>query len=535
MRNLTVVLGAALAAGALGVRPAVADLVPGGPNTPEKQLAADCYVELNVTDLDKSTITYDKKGRPTITCMDGTDCDQDGAQNGTCVFNLGTCINQGNVESCTPPSSLAKVSAKGKSKAGKIDASLNQGLEGSVCGSFVNFPVPLGKIDKKTGNPKDGKGKVTLKGTAPKGVKPKTDKDKVAFVCEYNPEPPACIPPNSIGCPNNAAGGPDQLTLVVAQTGNDLDNGWTGISQNFAVTPNGSINVCLSGCDTSGNTVCTGNGPVGDGTLNGPTFGAPLPLLASNVPVCVVNRFNQPIEGQANYATGDINLHVTLLSDVYFTSASEVCPRCNNGKCTSGKNINKACTLDATLFVAEGEGNKTYNLSEDCPPLGAPVATLDIDFNPLTSGDTGILSDGADPPCPKTTSVGINPEPNSCGASGCGAQCTGSACVQMIPDPVNPEQMVCVDNKGGISQMCCNNNTQRSCFPLENGGTLSRQGRAEAPAPLFPDVTFPKTGTGTVASVFCEAATGNSSIDGTTGLPGPSALLLSGCQFWLDQ
>ena len=94
----------------------------------------------------------------------------------------------------------------------------------------------------------------------------------------------------------------------------------------------------------------------------------------------------------------------------------------------------------------------------------------------------------------------------------------------------------CLDNKGGISQMCCKNNPARSCIPLENGGTLSRIGRADIPAPALPDDTsFPKTGQGTVASVFCEAATGNASIDGTTGLPGPAALLLSGCQYWLKQ
>jgi hypothetical protein len=105
----------------------------------------------------------------------------------------------------------------------------------------------------------------------------------------------------------------------------------------------------------------------------------------------------------------------------------------------------------------------------------------------------------------------------------------------MIPDPVNPSEMVCLDNKGGISQVCCNDNTLRSCFPLENGGTLSRVGRPEIPAPALPDTTFPKTGTGVVASVFCEAATGNSSIDGTTGLPGPSALLLNGTQEWTQE
>jgi hypothetical protein len=102
----------------------------------------------------------------------------------------------------------------------------------------------------------------------------------------------------------------------------------------------------------------------------------------------------------------------------------------------------------------------------------------------------------------------------------------------MVVDPVNPANMVCRDTKGGISQVCCSDDTTRSCFPIADGGVLNRQGRPEAPAPLFPDTTFPKTGTGTLASVFCEAATGTSTIDLTTGLPGPAALLLTGTQEW---
>ena len=112
---------------------------------------------------------------------------------------------------------------------------------------------------------------------------------------------------------------------------------------------------------------------------------------------------------------------------------------------------------------------------------------------------------------------------------------TGNACASMVPDPTNPSQMVCVDNKGGISQLCCNGNTTTPCFPLENGGTLTRNGRAEAPAPAFPDTTFPKSGTGVLAATFCEAATGTNTIDTTTGLPGPAALLLSGTQDWTEE
>ena len=55
---------------------------------------------------------------------------------------------------------------------------------------------------------------------------------------------------------------------------------------------------------------------------------------------------------------------------------------------------------------------------------------------------------------------------------------------------MNPEELVCLDNKGGIVQNCCNDNTQRSCFPLENGGTLSRQGRPQIPSPEAPFMRY---------------------------------------------
>jgi hypothetical protein len=50
-----------------------------------------------------------------------------------------------------------------------------------------------------------------------------------------------------------------------------------------------------------------------------------------------------------------------------------------------------------------------------------------------------------------------------------------------------------------------------------------------APAPAWPDPTYPKTSEGTVfAAVFCEGATDSSQVNLVTGLPGPGALLLPG-------
>jgi hypothetical protein len=67
---------------------------------------------------------------------------------------------------------------------------------------------------------------------------------------------------------------------------------------------------------------------------------------------------------------------------------------------------------------------------------------------------------------------------------------------------------------------------------LENGGELTRTGRAEPPTPALPDTTYPKTGMGVLGAVFCEGSTSVTTIDRTTGLPGPSALLLNGTYTW---
>src|SRR5262249_60425233 len=77
-------------------------------------------------------------------------------------------------------------------------------------------------------------------------------------------------------------------------------------------------------------TTCPGTGTTGNNSLNGPTFGAPLPLVAANIPVCVVNRFQEStITNTFDLATGESSGNVKLFSDVYITgSGQEVCPRC---------------------------------------------------------------------------------------------------------------------------------------------------------------------------------------------------------------
>jgi hypothetical protein len=91
-----------------------------------------------------------------------------------------------------------------------------------------------------------------------------------------------------------------------------------------------------------------------------------------------------------------------------------------------------------------------------------------------------------------------------------------------------------VDQKGGVSQLCCSDDTTRPCFPTAGGGRIERTGVTGQPAPAWPDPTYPKRADGALVATFCEPATGTNTINGTTGLPGPGALILPVAEEWIQ-
>src|SRR5256885_16306700 len=120
-------------------------------------------------------------------------------------------------------------------------------------------------------------------------------------------------------------------------------------------------------------------GLVGPGEHTGAAFGAPLPPRAANGPLCIVNEWTPtiPPTGTVNPLTGDASLQIDLTSKVHLTTATQVCPRCNNGRCGSGPDQGKSCTVEGTLAATQSLGaHNVYNLSPDCPPdppaLAAP-------------------------------------------------------------------------------------------------------------------------------------------------------------------
>ena len=247
--------------------------------------------------------------------------------------------------------------------------------------------------------------------------------------------------------------------------------------------------------------------------MNGATFGSPLPLLAAQVPVCVVNTYRDPVlTGTFNLQTGEggsaasPNL-VQLNSDVFLTNGNEVCPKCqvfgtgtigNTGTCSSSaKAPGASCTVDGIVTVA---GHGLYLLSSQCPPSGASTATLKINL-PFTTGPATPLVGPL--PCPGQS------KDDGCIGGTCLAGCTGAAC--LATDPAGN----CIDAKGGISQTCCSNATDTPCFPTKGGSSITRTGSPGTAGNIMVN-----------AALFCIDATQSGIINITAGLPGPGALLL---------
>lgn len=477
-----------------------------------KAAASSCSLAFDTGD----GVTVSTQGKKRVVqCSDGSACDQDGAANGSCTFSINVCTA---IDGCTAePVELIKPAAKAKKLVGLVPPTTPQAAVTATCGTAGTIAIPLKGKNKDKASAL-GKGKMILK------TKIASGKGSAVIFAQCTP---AGGGPVTATCPDReAAGLPKQLNLTVPTTGGDLDNGYSGDSHNFPVTAQSTLSFCLTNCDATTDSVCDGSGSTGEKgkSLNGPFFGAPLPLLANNVPVCVVNRYANPnITTTYDLATGELSGGVVnLLSDVYVqtadTNGDNVCPRCSGsglgqqGTCQAGARKGQSCTVDGTIRVV-GSGpsslpldqREAYNLSTECPPdSGKLSATLVIDL-PLTTGEA--RKDGSKPCQGQTVD-------DACPGSGtCTFDCSAT-----------------VPAKGGINQTCCSNQQTKPCFPTAPDSppnAIIRNGVPAIALPAWPDPTYPKTVEGgKAAAVFCEASTKDATVDLLTGLPGPGALLL---------
>ncbi len=467
---------------------------------------ADCYLVFEGIEA--------TNGANRVECKDGDSCDADGAANGTCTFTFQACVYETTIAGCTPQPVT-------RFRGGRGLTLPPTGLSTKTCAGDSTITVPLRtrRGQQRPSRPKKVKVKAQTSG------RPKTDADTLIFRCL-----PPSGPPPTTSCKNNPAGGPREMVYTTLDTGTDLDNGVSGASHNFPIIAGSSVTMCLSNCDGTSDFDCDATGTTSQGdptreSMNGPTLGPPLPLFTAGAPVCVVNRFRDAtLTAKVNIQTGAFDASTTpieLLSDVFSTSPTNLCPECtgggsavgSRGTCNLGPNQGRSCTVDGTVPVVVGNlAPRTYLLSVDCPPggdQGSKTGTVPVSLA-LTTGESRKTGGGAaSAVCPGQQ---IHDQCSSFGGGTCSTPCTG------------------VDVKGGLNQFCCSDG-RNPCFPTApNSGEPSHAiVRTGVPVPptAQPDGRLTATGVQLV-SVFCESSSGASTIDTVAGLPGPGAVIFNG-------
>ena len=302
-------------------------------------------------------------------------------------------------------------------------------------------------------------------------------------------------------CPTNAAGGPTLVTLNTPATNDvtDFDIGTSARAHGIPL-PGLALAVCLDECDASTDPACTITSIRPD--ASSPGLAPPLPVVVSNVPLCIALRFPTPApaaSGSANVQTGALSLSTTLQMQLFSGSMNAICPSCVTGTCSGGANHGSPCTINRVATVS----TTTYNLSSACQP--APLDLFDTVSVPVTL-TTGTASQAT---CPS------QPAGDACSIAPAAGTCNDTACAQGVD---------------GIVQDCCSNDDARSCFPAAG---VTRQGQPNAPAPAWPSTTYPKQAQELIVSASCVAGAGVQT-NVVIGLPGPAALTLGVTSNWAN-
>ena len=339
-----------------------------------------------------------------------------------------------------------------------------------------------------------------------------------------SPTPTPTATPLPTLTPHEPCDGGALKVAIRTLPGADLDVGWTGNAHDSVATHEDVVTADLS---------CFDDTCIIDGTdLANQPFGAPLPLSAAGVSVCVVNSFREAVTGTADCDASCSEWSAKLRSRVFLVQdAGRPCPPCvgdptpndgvKGGTCRGGATPGASCDVGGIsdrFEDAAGADPDSGKTSLDCLPTGRSVGDLDVDLSPL---GTGTISVTADVDC---LSAAFPP-----GSCYCPGQVQPNAC---DPDGVCPASGVCelgpIDGvcEGQTFRRCRSGTGADDCDAVFPGAGSC----VDQPRPCF-GTSVTRTGTcgsqqSTLVSFFCIPATNAPAINVTFGLPGPGTITL---------
>lgn len=329
-------------------------------------------------------------------------------------------------------------------------------------------------------------------------------------------------------------------------------------------------------CDADPTIHCdTVNGPDADDCGGGGCtcmFAPPLALSAAGTPNCVVNKLVAELDGVADGGTGVSTTTVFNRSVVYTgNSQTQPCPLCvddpapndgvRGGTCAGGKRNALACdqngdspdfgpvSYECLPLTGQNISGSGLKLRFDVTSVRAPMIGADLTQNGIPvfclqcSGDSTVgCSSDAD--CSAlgagTCSVSTGPQArrNGCDDGLCtsASSTETGVCEGNVPDQFcdglirrqgggmlpcqNADDCRALDSEcPGGNCGSCTVAQQRSCFPDPFGavGSDGAVGSTASSGAYGADLV----------STMCIAATGNSGVNASVGLPGPGRLLLN--------
>jgi len=241
------------------------------------------------------------------------------------------------------------------------------------------------------------------------------------------------------------------------------------------------------------------------------------------VPACVVNRLTRAVAGTLVPKTGCGDLELHLASAVFLgETVDRPCPVCTGdttandgrreGHCEGGAGAGVPCD-------AQGTSTRYGATSTDClPSPGKAAGTIAIDLTPLTTGDARLHASTA---C--LLASGTEAARCACAGETQANGCVGGTCTTDGRCDDGPVDGACSRApfrgcRPGSGTQDCESSfagsgecvvAARRCF----GETLGATGHCDPKTPTY-------------VATFCTPQTNASALNATTGLPGPSRLVL---------